>query len=218
MKGDKVIKHGSFGAVTLTKVHGNSGFMLGSEIESPTYIELKISRSELIRNNSGIVPMERVFPEENIVTVKMTNAQFAELITTINNGSGVPCTIDTINNTKVAQISPGEMESTLSYSKSRYMEYVDNIRKCILTNNAKLKKILSKPNISEKDKKEMLELNRMIVQNFNSNMPFVLKCFRKNVEKIEIKTKEEIESFIDISLKKNGLDSKDLKLLGDEKK
>ena len=85
-------KHPAYGLVQFSRQHGGSKKLFGSQIRSDTTIALRIFEGEVQHELS----YDRYSHAKNrpIIEVVLSAAQFAELLTTMNMGSGVPCTIE----------------------------------------------------------------------------------------------------------------------------
>lgn len=55
-KEEKEYEHPSFGMLSISRIHGQSGYLFGTEIQADNFIELTLSGSEYeTRFNSGLV-------------------------------------------------------------------------------------------------------------------------------------------------------------------
>ena len=89
---DESLKHPSYGMVQFSRVTGGNCRLFGSALEGHNHrIELRICEAEMRIDHD--LHMERPYAKGQIVSVALSAAQFAELLTTMNAGSGVPCTI-----------------------------------------------------------------------------------------------------------------------------
>ncbi len=98
---DVLVQHESFGQVLLSRVNSAVGLACyGSKLKHSQFVELRIHRSEMRREYTH----ERHYQRDHLVTVRLTENQFAEMITTLNMGGGVPCTITRLNRTGVPAV------------------------------------------------------------------------------------------------------------------
>jgi hypothetical protein len=105
--GNERYKHESFGLLQFNRVTGTSKFF-GSEATLNNYITLRLSSAVKERDNA----QDWYFPEKVLSEIKLTEMQFASLITTLNSGSGVPVTI-TYFNKKIEDLP--ELENRKEY-------------------------------------------------------------------------------------------------------
>jgi hypothetical protein len=76
--------------VSFGRLYGGGGVrMFGSPIESPTTIRLTIRRAVVKRD----LAQDWYHGRDELIEVRMSPAQFAELITNMNVGDGIPCTL-----------------------------------------------------------------------------------------------------------------------------
>lgn len=86
-------RHESYGQVSFNRISCTPPLDLyGSNLKHGNIISLSIRRSTKNRN----LNRDTYYGGEEIVEVKLSSAQFAELLTSLNVGSGVPCTISHI--------------------------------------------------------------------------------------------------------------------------
>src|SRR3990167_59669 len=104
MDDENIIKHESFGVLQVSKVQGTRRSLFGSSIEHNHFIALRICPATLKRHlnrdwisDVGSIPY---------IEVMMSYNQFAEAITSFNQGSWTPVTIDRINGKQVAEFVP----------------------------------------------------------------------------------------------------------------
>lgn len=81
--------HESYGLAQFSRIGGKSGKLFGSSIEHQHFIELTISRASRSRQFQH----DHYMPDQELISVFMSPTQFAELLTSLNVGTGVPVTI-----------------------------------------------------------------------------------------------------------------------------
>lgn len=87
---DKFEKDKSWGTIVFNRCYGGGGIELfGSDIENNTYIELTIKHAQKCRS----LGRDFTMGDDTVVQVKLSPLQFSELLTNMNVGDGVPCTI-----------------------------------------------------------------------------------------------------------------------------
>lgn len=83
--------HPSYGMIRVGRTHGSGGRRLfGSPIENATLITLEICEGVVNRD----LARDWYHARGRLIEVAMSPAQFAELITNMNVGDGVPCTLE----------------------------------------------------------------------------------------------------------------------------
>jgi hypothetical protein len=181
--------HESFGLVRIGQVQGQTE-LFGSSVSHHNWIELTITRATKIRN----LHRDRFYGGKELITIALSHAQLAEVFCSMNNGSGVPCTIQDIDNKMI----PSAESSTISNKEVYLKEFEDDMKDVARYFNALEKKIaelIEKPTVSKAERKELADMVRMAKQNINSNMPFILKSFVEKTEDVVVEAKSEVEAF-----------------------
>ena len=87
--GDFRETHPAFGCISASRVNGGKGHFFGSGIQHNHFVSITISTAERVRDKYG----EHHFQRSSLMEVQLTTTQWAEFITTMNYGSGSPCTL-----------------------------------------------------------------------------------------------------------------------------
>ncbi len=85
---ESIFTHPAFGQIGASRVNGHVN-LYDSDFTHQHYITVSITRSELHRNLSR----DRHFGTEEVIEVALSEAQWASFVSSMNIGSGVPCTI-----------------------------------------------------------------------------------------------------------------------------
>jgi len=180
--------HPSFGFCRFSRVSGGRSNLYGSSIEHQHYIELTIGHSSHIRHLS----YDRYHPREEIVQVAMSENQFAELITSLNSGSGVPCTIQSTENCHdVPQAPP------LSKRQQINDEFDKTMKNAALSLDIALSTVsmlLTKKSAGKKDLESVHNLISHAHMQLASNASFVHKQFDESCDKTVTEAKAEVEA------------------------
>ena len=123
MDENKIIKHSSFGNLSISRSFGGKRHLYGSSIEHSNFITLRISHSELHRH----LKQDWYHATAPIVEVTLSQAQFAEAITSLNMGDGVPVTINYTE--KDGRAEPTPFESKYDTFKEEFSYHIDEINK-----------------------------------------------------------------------------------------
>ena len=96
MINDEHKSHPSFAVIQVSRINSSGAVPLfGASIGHSNTIKLTINRAEAIRSTD--LSYDRYFPREQLIEIEMTQTQFAEMITSMNYGSGVPVTLRQFN-------------------------------------------------------------------------------------------------------------------------
>ncbi len=124
----------------------------------------------------------------------MSLSQFAELITSLNMGDGIPVTI-------LSTEMQGKIESCPFESKAELhlKEFQEHLRKTYEKSRALLQQIKErfsdKKALTKKEKEEILTTLTTLSYDIESNVDFQLKQFQEQMEKTVQEAKGEIEAF-----------------------
>lgn len=210
---DKHLKHPCFGLARFSRICGYSGFMFGSDVQSDNFIELTINHAERVKGDYRVHYYDYGRP---IVRLKMTQTQFAELLTNMNIGNGVPVTLEAINGERVEQFDLNEAKNHLDELKEDFKERSKKtVNSLIETSNA-LKRIINKKNLSKKDQEDAMNLLDRYITEIRSNMPFFIKLYKEETADIVQRAKSELDGMIQscvirAGVKALGLDSTPIK-------
>jgi hypothetical protein len=199
MKENQESTHESFGLLQISRASCSAGQnVFGSSIKTANPIRLKICRAVKERS----LNREWYYGKENIIEVEMSPTQFAEAITTLNMGSGVPCTIRYVDGVEMA---PCPDENINELFNDEFRDDIKNIADTLTELQNKAKEILGKPGSVKKADKELL-LGRIynVEQMVRSNLPFVHTQFTRAMDKTIQQSKAEIEAFVDTATRKIG--------------
>jgi hypothetical protein len=140
-------EHPSYGQMGFSRVTSNSRTPLyGTSNECHEYIKLTIKRSEIHRD------LHRFwyFGTDDLIEVNMSPSQFAEAITSLNMGDGIPVTISMINeNGKRKQIPPPPFRDERDIYDKEFKDDVRNVMKNTNDLVAEVKALASEKTISK---------------------------------------------------------------------
>lgn len=203
--------HESFGMLQISRqtvmqgVGGNlnaprGANLFGSDILHSNLISLRVARGERHRSLHHDMNMAR---SEGLIEVVMSEVQFAQAITSMNLGSGVPCTINRF-------LGEG-MENCPERTKMQevHAEFKEDMKK-IGAKITRLKESVvnvldAKGPLKAGEKRELANLMASLLQDIESNMPFMAEQFSETVEHIMVQAKGEIEAHITGVVQRAGL-------------
>lgn len=191
--------HPSYGQIRFSRVSGKNRFY-GSELEQQNYISLEIHGSEIERDLSK----EWYYNRKLITRLRLSSNQFAELITSMNIGSGVPCTLEFYNETKTDALP--DLDNRKEFLHRKFQDRMDEFSTTLKENQERAKELTKKKTLSKADQHELLLLIEKLTQEVSSNIPFFAKCFQENMDEIVQEAKTEIESAVQHKITTLGLE------------
>lgn len=209
-------EHPSYGFAQMSRVNGSRRNLFMSGVTSQNTVRLRIGRAKA---DSNYGQDKHYATTDEIIEVEFSASQFAEFITTLNVGNGVPCTITHINREPTED--PPEDKLETEKVREHFKERMQEIGEKISRQQDEVEKILAKKTVGKTDRETIKGIYRTIKQEFYSNMPFALEQYDESADKLTAQAKAEVDAFISHAVNTLGL--KELKnmngqkLLGDEK-
>lgn len=137
-----------------------------------------------------------------LIEVELSAAQFAGLLTTMNVGDGVPCTIRYVEGKKMPD--PPDDSREAERVRESFQQHLNGITE-------QLGKLLDKADVALMQplkaggRKDLREQLHRIRQEIESNLPFVLHQFERATEKITTAAKSEVDAFVTEAATRLGL-------------
>jgi hypothetical protein len=202
--------HESYGMISVSRVSSNLGQSLfGSSIKHSNTIMLRIKKGEVDR----LLNRDWYRGKEEIVNVELSPTQYAEMLTCMNMGDGVPCTIRRLNGKMIE--GPSEVKQRQIFEQ----EFQENItaleNECSDGVNDVADILLKKGSITIKERKKALEKITGIMRIVGDYLPFIQRSFNESMDKTVLEAKGEVEAFVTnkvVSLGIEGLEKEMLKL------
>lgn len=182
-------KHESYGMLQFSRVSGGAKALFGSSIQHKDTITMTLREGEVSRHLNN----DYYFGSKEIVQVEMSYSQFAEAITAMNIGTGVPVTINYIQ-------GKGRMETCPFVDKKQqyeeeFAEHLEDIKKEASDTISEVKEIFEKKSIGKGDKEEILKKLQRLEMQIGCNTEFIYKQFNEQMDKTVTEAKGEIEAF-----------------------
>lgn len=199
---EKVDKHPSYGLVSLNRLDNGTGRRLfGSALPSHARTMSLRIYTDVERIHS--LGRERYYsPNGPVIEVELSAAQFAELITTMNVGFGVPCTVRYQNG-----VDPGEAPVVKHETENVRDEFENVFTKAVANLKAEEASLIS--NIEGKVSKKVIETIKhafyMATMAVESNAPFYLEQFERATSKITNQAKAEVDAFMAQTIQAAGI-------------
>lgn len=196
--------HPAFGQISASRISRGGKVSLYGAASShhPTSISITICRSQ--RNHD--LSRDWFLGREKIIEVEMTSLQFADMLTHMNMGSGVPCTIRHIQREQVPYI-PEDDDTEVGRIREGFEKDMRKIvsEERVTKAREELSKILEKKAIGKSDRKQIAWIIDKLFQDLGSNVPFVLNQFCEAAEKVQSEVKKELASFVSMAVEKAGI-------------
>lgn len=205
-KESEIHRHPAFGLIRFSRMSGGSKDFFGSDLKQENYIQLEVVQAELNKTLTKEWFGENYSNKNrNVIRLKMTSNQFSELITSLNMGSGVPCTLECINGEEVEQIY--RKENRKEFVHRSFEERMEDFASRFNSQESEVKELIEKKSLSKEDRNKLKFLFDSIKTEITSNIPFFMKCFQETSDKIVTEAKQEIENSILHKITSMGLES-----------
>lgn len=198
--------HESYGQLNFSRTHGGQGatHLFGSHVEyHPVTIRLEISRAE--RQFNKDLSSEHIYGQERLIEVEMSASQFADSITLMNQGQGIPCTIRYVGGVRMEDV-PDEHRSEQHMIVDGFKRKMADVRKSVKPDLKKLEAILAKRSIGKKDREEITWLFEKFTRSFSDNAAFTVEQFNEATDKLTTEAKKEVESYMHSILVEAGIE------------
>ena len=199
--------HQTWGLLNWNRFQGRQKFF-GSDLNHDSGVTVELREAEVNRSLS----QSWNFPLKLIASVRMTESQFAEFLTTPNRGTGVPCTIEHRSVGKWENMGPVKMMPS-EYDMHRE-EGKKTVRESLNIVND-LKSQINDLKASAKAKDALLWQVELIERALGSSIDFVEESFEKRMSQIVQKAKTDIEAFNYHSRIANGMPVKAIEARND---
>jgi len=204
--GEQVENHPAFGMIQISRVTGGVGRLFGSHLNNHNgAIRLRISRGTRRHHLNRDWYSGHLVHDDVSMVIEMSHAQFAEAITSLNMGDGVPCTIRRSRGEAVPYI-PQDLETEQDKVSEGFQERMNKLSESLQKALESANAALDKKTVNKKDREVIRDSLRRIVQEIECNIPFVLDSFIKSTTKVTAAATAEIDGFMTMALQKVGLE------------
>ena len=186
----KSYEHPAFAQVRASRVSGHA-ILYGSDFTHQNYVTITISKSQLQRS----LAREWYFGKNEMIEVALSEAQWATFVSSMNIGSGVPCTIQ--RQAGVGMLprlpDPRPLDSFRADLADDAKEAIESLKKARATA------------IEKKVPKVVLEGIEAALRSVEGSFPWVAKQFDEHMENTVEKAKVEIHGYASHVLQAAGI-------------
>ena len=208
----KTYEHESFAMLGISRTTCNKGINLfGSSIKHNNTISLRIKPARVDRHLNRDWYHAKSLP---YIEVEMSYSQFAEAITSLNCGDGIPVTLRQLNGRQIEECPQFDKRQEFEVEFEKEMLGISkSLRR--LTENAEAL-LDSKKAPTKAEKETILNGIKSLRQEIENNIPFMQKSFNEQMDKTVLEAKGEVEGFVMHKIISAGLEGlqNELKMLG----
>ncbi len=189
-------RHPAYGKIACFRSNGST-VLFGSDFVHGHSVTLEISHSVLTRSNNH----DHAYSKGRILSLRMSEAQWAAFVGGMGNGDGTQCTIEWLNGKSVPGIpTPKDRQAQFDFElRERLQIAVEAIEQA--------KSTINNSTMTKKLKDELLSSMHTAKMQIESNAGYVADCFTEHMEKTVIKAKTEIHGHMQNVLQRAGLDA-----------
>jgi hypothetical protein len=190
---ERTYKHPSYGQISVSRVSGRKR-CYGSDFEHQNYVVVELKHSE--EHWSYMRPW--YFGKEAIASIAMTEAQWAQFVSSFNVGMGTPCTLEYTRDGALVQhpvITPlrPRADEFKNEHATTFKEALTALREALKA--AKDRKVHS----------SIIAGIEKAIREVGGSAPFAEKQFAEHVEELVEEAKIEANAFLDHAIKTAGL-------------
>lgn len=197
---ETIEEHESFGLINVHRLHGGNDVLFGSSIRHHNTICLEIKEASKRRH----LNRDWYYGKDSLIRVEMSKSQFTDMITSMNQGDGVPCTLKMVGG-KRREECPAVNER-LKF-ETEFKEKIDSIvvdAEKLVRDSVEILSGSKPPKKAEKE--QLISQMQMLLQEIRSNVPFVQSQFNEAMDKVVNEAKGEIDAHVDQKLHGLGIE------------
>lgn len=190
---EKEFRHPSYGMIGLSRCSGKAR-LFGSSVDHQHYISLRIHKAKMVRSLNN----DHYYAGAEIFEVCMSPLQLSELLTGMNMGHGVPCTLARMpigGRYEMVEPPPADVPTTSETYVNEFRQRVSNLVKDAENLAKQADEVAEKTSASKTERRDLSAKLCHVIQEIKHNLPFVLDQYVEQVERVTTQAKAEIESF-----------------------
>lgn len=188
------MEHESYGALEIIRGHNSPSSLFCSSILHENTIRMRISKASLSREHNKDYMFAGHARKYCHVEIEMSYTQFAEAITSLNQGGGTPVTVRFANG-KTMEPCPYERKD--EQFRAEFEADLEELATLSKGAYERVEELFSgKKPLTKAEKEEVLSILGRMSMEINSNIPFVRDSFVKQMDKVVTEAKGNIEGFI----------------------
>lgn len=184
-------RHPAYGVVRLSRISGAAS-LFGSPLETGQYVRLEICEAEEMDSHGGT---KSIHPRHgSVVTVDLSEAQYASMLTSMGMYNGTPCTITR---------REGKAVPTIPYQSgsARAQEMAQKLKDKLADTSRNLETALSDLSLGVENGKgktvmrEILQELRQVARDLNAGIPDLGEVFERDMQEVVETAKTEVNAY-----------------------
>lgn len=198
---ERTEEHPSFGTIQLNRTTATPGVTLfDSPMRHGRFITISITRATRHRS----LHEDRIYPDEELVKVCLSQHQWAEFVSSLGVGQGVPCTLSRVGGEMMPAVPEAGLRETFEDEvKAKVAGLADKVSRF----RERVSAIMDKPRLVKADRDELRGLASAIETEIGSNLPFLQAQFEEAMDKTVGVAKAEVLAHVDTVVRMVGLEN-----------
>lgn len=199
---EKVETHPSWGMVGFYRNHGTERQLFGSDVSNHGTVCLKVKHAKKER----ALGRDWTMGTDIICEVEMSSLQFAELLTNMNVGDGVPCTIRYTQ--KDGPVTYQEEKSKLAVLYAERDAVVDRASSNLKAARDEIAELVNTKKLSKSVGNELLhKISTALSDLEGDNFEFYKRQAHKEVDRLVVEAKSQISDYVNSKIYSVGLET-----------
>jgi hypothetical protein len=200
--GDKETTHSheSYGLLRFSRISGGHDNLFGSSIKHGEKISMEVTRATKRRN----LNQYWYSPKEHLIEIMMSPSQFAEAITSMNHGCGIPITINYVGREHMSECPETNERQKF---EDEFKQDVEDATQLMVDMEKEIGEILSKKSVNKGDREQIRALTQKLIRQTRSHLTFVQSQFNEACDATVKEAKAEVEATILHAIVDAGLDA-----------
>lgn len=191
--GEDLPDHESHGLIQFSRIQGSPGNLFGTPIKPHAFIRMTLSEGHAWHSTSD----DRYHDGRIIAETWMSETQFAEMVTTMNIGTGVPCTLHRYRDGgKLKECEPcPPFGSAAKRTRQQFQDELEEAVEEMKEAEAALCKEVDESRLSVAKKGAIKEQIRRMVRLFTDSAPFVMERVEDHGQTVAQIAKAELTAY-----------------------
>jgi hypothetical protein len=204
-------RHESFGLVGVNRITVGGGArsnMFGSHLDHhPTLFRFTVKRAVRLHTDLAYDRFHSDGEAErtHLIEFDLTATQFVELMTSLNVGEGIPCTLRYVLGEQMEDV-PADHETEAQNIARKFAAEMSDIAGSVKPLTDQVATIMAKPSIGKRDREDVVSLVGQIVRQFDDHAPFVMKQFTESAGRMVTAGKAEVEAYAESVIRAAGIE------------
>ena len=197
----QTIQHPAHGLIQISRIQGDTGPMFGSSVNGQNLIRIRVSRAI---TRVEYARMWHIHDGMPLIEIDLTPIQFAETITTLNHGAGIPCTIRHLGG---QDVPAPELLCQRQMHEDNFKANMRGMADHVLKERNAIREILAKKSINNSDREKIQWFIDKVEQEIADNIPYFERTFSEAADRMVAEAKAEVDAFVTHAVTKAGMEA-----------